>query len=110
MDGYQKFGRIYGTYFFMSKWLIVNEPQLIRDIVVKDFHIFPNRYDMNLGDSKLSKALFFMKGDDEWKRIRSIVSPTFTTGKLKAMMAHISDIADQFVTNLGVYAQNGLFY
>ncbi|CAG2182233.1 unnamed protein product [Oppiella nova] len=48
-----------------------------------------------------------MKGDDEWKRIRSIVSPTFTTGKLKAMMAHISDIADQFVTNLGVYAENG---
>ncbi|CAG2178599.1 unnamed protein product, partial [Oppiella nova] len=33
MVGYQKFGRIYGYYFFMSKWIVVNEPQLIRDIV-----------------------------------------------------------------------------
>ena len=103
----RKYGRIYGSYFFFQKWLIVNEPELIRDIMTKDFHIFADKYDMNLGTSKLQNALFFMKGNDDWKRIRSVVTPAFTSGKLRAMMANISDIADRFVQHLDNLAQTG---
>ncbi|CAG2168028.1 unnamed protein product, partial [Oppiella nova] len=107
MNSYRKYGRIYGSYLFCNKWLMINDAKLIRDIMVKDFHIFPNRYDMNLGVSPLQKMLFFMKGDDHWKRIRAIVSPAFTTGKLRSMMDSISGIADRFVTNLDTFARNG---
>ncbi|CAG2121720.1 unnamed protein product, partial [Medioppia subpectinata] len=62
---------------------------------------------MNLGQTGLSSALFFMRGDDRWKRVRSVVTPAFTTGKLKAMMASIEGIADQFVNNLDVFAKSG---
>ncbi|CAG2109785.1 unnamed protein product, partial [Medioppia subpectinata] len=103
-DKYRRFGRIYGGYGITSTWLMINEPELIKDITLKNFHIFPDHLDFNLGTTQLSKALFFLKGDDEWKRVRSIVSPSFTSGKLRSMMASISDIADQFVTNLDAFA------
>ena len=105
----QRYGRIHGSYFFFNKWLIINEPDLIRDIWTKDFHIFPDKYHMNLGSTKLQKALFFMKGDDEWKRIRSVVTPAFTSGKLRAMMANISDISNRFVQYLDTFAQKGKY-
>ena len=50
-----------------------------------------------------------MEGNEDWKRIRSIITPVFTSGKLKAMMSHISDISDNFVENLQIYAKTGLF-
>ncbi|CAG2171993.1 unnamed protein product, partial [Oppiella nova] len=44
----------------------------------------------------------------EWKRIRTITSPSFTSGKLRAMMGSIGGIADQFVNNLDEYAAKRL--
>ena len=62
----------------------------------------------NLGPSpKVNKMLFFMAGDEHWKRVRSIITPSFTSGKLKAMMSHISDISDNFVANLDKYEKRG---
>ncbi|CAG2118805.1 unnamed protein product, partial [Medioppia subpectinata] len=107
INSYRKYGRLYGSYLFCNKWLMVNDADLLRDIMVKDFHIFPNRYAMNLGQSPLRKMLFFMRGDDRWKRIRAIVSPAFTSGKLRQMMASIAGIADTFVQNLDKFAKNG---
>ncbi|CAG2174790.1 unnamed protein product [Oppiella nova] len=105
---WQKYGRIFGAYDLFGKWLIVNEPELLRDILVKDFHIFPDHLHFNLGNTNLAKALFFLNGnDEEWKRIRTITSPSFTSGKLRAMMGSIGGIADQFVKNLDEYAVNG---
>jgi cytochrome P450 len=104
----KKYGRVYGAYDFFGRNLIVNEPDLIRDIMVKDFHNFPNRKDMNLGSAKTKLSLFFLPGNEDWKRIRSIVSPTFTSGKLKQMMSSISDISDKFVLNLDKIAEKGM--
>ncbi|CAG2101406.1 unnamed protein product [Medioppia subpectinata] len=103
----RKYGRIYGSYMFTNKWLTINEPELIRDIAVKDFHIFPNKYDMNYGKTYITSSLFLMKGDHNWRRVRSVVTPAFTTGKLISMMASIEGIADQFVVTLDTFAKNG---
>ena len=93
-----------------DQFLVVNEPELIKDIFTKDFHIFPDHKRFHLSRSdKVNKMLFFMPGDQDWKRVRSIVSPAFTSGKLKAMMSHISDIADKFVSNLELLEKQGLF-
>ncbi|CAG2180845.1 unnamed protein product, partial [Oppiella nova] len=75
--------------------------------MVKDFNVFPDHKHLHPGSSKIDKSLFFMPGDDDWKRVRSILSPVFTSGKLRAMMAHISDISDSFVNNLDDYEKKG---
>jgi hypothetical protein len=39
----QKNGKIFGIYEITNPVLFLSEPDLIKDILVKDFHIFPNR-------------------------------------------------------------------
>ncbi|CAG2110042.1 unnamed protein product [Medioppia subpectinata] len=104
---YKKYGRVYGGYDMTRRTIAINDPELLKDIMVKDFHIFPDHKHFYTGSSKISQSIFFLPGDDNWKRIRSIMSPAFSSGKLKAMMAHISDISDVFITNLEPYAKSG---
>ena len=104
----KKFGRIYGGYSLTDRFLIVNDPDLIREIFLKQFDSFPNHKMFNIGpEPKVNKMLFFMPGDENWKRVRSIVTPAFTSGKLKAMLSHISGITDKLIKNLEVYEKNG---
>ena len=92
-----------------GKSLVVNDPDLLRDIMVKDFHLVPDRRHFHLGSSKIEKYIFFQPGGDDWKRIRSLLSPVFTSGKLRAMMAHIEGISDGLVNSLRVYEKKGMF-
>jgi hypothetical protein len=39
----QKNGKIFGIYELTNPVLFLSEPDLIKDILVKDFHIFQNR-------------------------------------------------------------------
>jgi hypothetical protein len=52
--------------------LLVADPQLIKDINIKDFHIFVDRNDLTSGDPLNDRSLFNLFGD-EWKKLRSIV-------------------------------------
>ena len=60
--------------FFGSKpFLIISDPQLIKEMNIRDFHIFTDRDDLVTGDQLNDRSLFNLKGD-EWKGMRSIVS------------------------------------
>jgi len=53
--------------------LVVGEPELIKNMNIKDFHIFVDRNDITTGDPLSDRSLFNLFGDD-WKKMRSIVS------------------------------------
>ena len=55
----------------------------------------------------MNKSLFFMDADQSWKRIRTIVSPAFTNGKLKTMQATMERISNRFVNQLRPFATEG---
>ncbi|CAG2107319.1 unnamed protein product [Medioppia subpectinata] len=95
-------------YTISGKTIMINDPELLRDILVKDFNSFPDHINnFHFGSSPLSKMLFFMPGDQRWKRARNIITPGFTSGKLRAMMTHITDNVDRFVDRLTQYEQTG---
>ena len=80
------------------------DPQLVKQILVKDFNAFRNR-PTPPGHSglTLSKAR-----DDDWKRIRAIASPTFTSSKLRQMYALINHCCDDFLNSLDKDVSNGM--
>jgi cytochrome P450 len=78
--------------------IIVGDPDLIKQIMVKDFHIFTNRRPVKTTHPIMSKFLSSLVGE-EWKRVRSIITPTFTSSKMKKIF-HImknssSDMLDK---------------
>ncbi len=62
-------------------FLIVADPQLIKDMNIKDFHIFVDRNDFITGDPLNDRSLINLFGD-EWKKMRSIVRLFYTLLKL----------------------------
>lgn len=80
----QEYGPMYGEYIGVKPTLTLTDPELIKQIMVKDFAWFINRRELNTYHEVANKMLTELE-DDEWKRVRSLVTPTFTSGKLKGM-------------------------
>jgi len=84
----------------------VADPELIKIILVKDFNLFSDRRSRNTSHPILGKHMFVSRGD-QWKRIRSIASPTFTSGKMKKMYPKIRECLQEFLDHLETYAKDG---
>uniref|UniRef100_A0A182K0X8 Cytochrome P450 n=1 Tax=Anopheles christyi TaxID=43041 RepID=A0A182K0X8_9DIPT len=93
-------GDYVGIYFFRDPVLLVLSPEFARTILVKDFNYFVDRgVYSNEEVDPLSANLFFLEGN-RWRKLRSKLAPTFTSGKLKAMFHTIVDVGtrlDQYL-------------
>uniref|UniRef100_A0AAT9UUR2 Cytochrome P450 6PZ12 n=1 Tax=Maconellicoccus hirsutus TaxID=177089 RepID=A0AAT9UUR2_MACHI len=76
----------FGGVFTMKKpTFLIRDPELIRDILIKDFAFFSDRgITSDRTNEPMSYHLFNMKGD-EWKNLRIKLTSTFTSGKMKMM-------------------------
>lgn len=82
-----------GLYFTYRPGLLVNDPELVQNVLVKDFSYFTDHglyvdeeYD------PLSGHLFSL-GFEKWKHLRAKLSPLFSPGKLKLMFPTFLDCA-----------------
>ncbi|XP_071646279.1 probable cytochrome P450 6a14 isoform X1 [Temnothorax longispinosus] len=77
--------------------LIVKHPDLIKDILIKDFSIFPDRwYRSHDKSDPLSQNLFELDSK-RWRPLRAKLTPVFTSRKLKEMFVLISECSDHLV-------------
>ncbi|XKL69071.1 hypothetical protein PGB90_006840 [Kerria lacca] len=89
-----KFG---GIFHFSTPILIVRDPELIKNICTKDFDYFINRLDNELDENEpFALNLFGLRGQ-KWKILRSKLTPTFTSGKMKVMFHIIKEYNRELV-------------
>ncbi|XP_078521135.1 cytochrome P450 3A5-like [Lissotriton helveticus] len=99
MNCFKKYGKIWGTYDGTVPVLSIMDPVIIKTIMVKEcYTYFTNRRNFGL-NGPLESALTIAK-DEQWKRIRTVLSPTFTSGKLKEMFPIIKQCGDVLRQNL----------
>lgn len=92
---------ILGIHIFHKPALIINEPELIKQILIKDFNYFSNRH--TCSDPK-SDALggynLFLVRNPIWKEMRTKLTPVFTSGKIKQMFQLISVIGKEMDSHI----------
>jgi cytochrome P450 family 6 len=77
--------------------LIIKNPELIKDVLIKDFSVFAHRgLPIFKKADPLSQHLFSLE-PKRWRPLRIKLSPVFTSGKLKEMFSLISDCADHLI-------------
>lgn len=103
MSGH-KFG---GIFQMREPVLLVCSPELIREMLIKNFPSFHNRgfvHDENF--DPLTANLIYIEGQ-KWKYIRSKLTPTFSSGKLKKMLTLVDECAKMLVNRLGKASEKG---
>lgn len=86
----------FGIFLFHKPGLMITDPDLIKQITVKDFNSFSNRYSSSDSHDPMYYSLFAVKGA-MWKHLRGKLSPFFSSGKLKTMHYLIDQIGSNMV-------------
>ena len=93
--------KIVGLYGFLgSKTLLVNDLDLIKDILIKDFDHFVDRRYMEFSKNPYIQNMLTLLTGEKWRAMRSMMSPIFTSGKLRGMVPLIDNVGDRFVKHL----------
>ena len=102
-----KYGKIYGTYLGTLPTLWIADPDTLKTIMVKDFQNFTDRASLTKRLAYPIKYSVLFATGDNWKRIRNILTATFSASKLKQIFPIIDDICDRCVDRLLVLNENG---
>ncbi|XP_051877924.1 cytochrome P450 3A30-like [Pristis pectinata] len=96
MECYKKYGMTWGIYDGRQPVLCTMDLDLIKTILIKEcYTLFTNRRDFGL-NGPLEEAVSIVQ-DEQWKRIRNVLSPTFTSGRLKQMCSLINHYTENLV-------------
>ncbi|GLH12226.1 Cytochrome P450 9e2 [Gryllus bimaculatus] len=90
--------KIAGFYDATKPAYFISDPDMLRNILVKDFDHFVDRFHAIPTDAEsfFGKNLLSLKGL-QWHGVRTALSPAFTASKMKNMFVLMTEIADQLV-------------
>nr|AAB66556.1 cytochrome P450 30 [Mercenaria mercenaria] len=81
-------GKIFGLYLGNIPTLVISDTDIIKQIMVKDFSKFTDRVSLVQVTKKWKSAVSVASGE-HWRFLRTTLSPTFTTGKIREMKPYI---------------------
>ncbi|XP_012540006.1 cytochrome P450 9e2-like [Monomorium pharaonis] len=97
--------KYYGFYAATSPIFLIRDPDLIKSMLVKNFEAFPNRKGFSENDLLLAKNLSSLRGE-KWRNVRTILSPSFTSSKMKMMFTLMSECAEDFTKFLSTLPED----
>ena len=103
----KKYGRVFTICLGGRPSLVVADPELLKQIMVKDFPNFRNRFQFQKPVNKTLAQNVASSRDDKWKRIRNTLTPTFSAGKLKLMTPLVEKLCDTLLEKLEKITDSG---
>ncbi|KAL3842943.1 hypothetical protein ACJMK2_020916 [Sinanodonta woodiana] len=106
MEMTQKYGNCFGTFFGNIPQLIVTDPEMIKQMLVRQFSEFTDR-PRTIRFTKFFDSAVSVAQGDHWKFLRSTLSPTFSSNKMRNMTPLISKCLDSLIKNAMTMSEGG---
>ena len=90
-----------GMFDFTKPMIMIRDIKLAKEIMVKHFDHFRDHRSFQESDegSMFSKNLFALRGE-RWKEVRNVLTPVFSSSKIKAMFKLMSECAERYGNTL----------
>ena len=101
-----------GHFAFDQPQILITDLDFARDVMIRHFDHFTDRRGvsgLNTGTpvNRLTMSMATMLRGEKWKLLRSLMSPIFTSGKLKSMTGIVDSIAVELSQSLLEKAESG---
>ena len=87
---------------------MIKDPELLKHILVKDFEHFVDRRPFGNQKGSVLSEMLGNKNGAEWKDLRAVMTPTFSSGKIKSMFPLLCEKANQMVSFSLKQARNNI--
>nr|XP_031848283.1 cytochrome P450 9e2-like [Nomia melanderi] len=90
-----------GLHHRMAPVIMIRDPELLKSIAIKHFDHFPDHRSfgsLNI-DPFFAKNLLLLRGE-RWKEVRALLTPAFTSSKMKEMFKLMSECAANMADHL----------
>ncbi|XP_046579194.1 cytochrome P450 3A29-like [Haliotis rubra] len=94
----RQYGSIYGIFIGRTPAYVISDLDILKEVFVKSFNTFRNRMKFPFVSYPMNLGVFFLD-DEHWRRVRSIITPSFSSGKLRKMCAAINDCSSTLTSN-----------
>lgn len=82
----------FGIRIFHMPSIFVKDPELIKNMLVKDFHHFSDRLTNSDESDPVGKSNLFLMNNPEWKRTRTRLTHVFSAAKMKKAFHLINEL------------------
>ncbi len=92
----------FGIFIFHKPAIMIKDPQLVKKIMVSDFHSFGGRYAGSDVHDPIGYYQLFMAKYPVWKTLRAKITPFFSSAKLKSnfyLIDKLGNDLNQYITN-----------
>nr|XP_054922630.1 cytochrome P450 3A21-like [Dermacentor andersoni] len=87
------YGKVYGFYEGETPKVVISDMDVIKECFVKKASLFTDRPPLVVDIEPIRSSLIGLKGD-EWKGLRGMLNPSFTSAKIKRMLDTIHQCSD----------------
>ncbi|XP_076165087.1 putative cytochrome P450 6a14 [Ptiloglossa arizonensis] len=85
-----------GIFAGQKPLLVLRDPELMKDVLIKDFSVFADRTFKPVEEIEPLSAHLFRLDSARWKPLRTKLSPIFSSGKLKEMFYLLLECSNHF--------------
>lgn len=102
-----KYGKVAGYYLGRVPSILIADPNMLKDICVKEFSTFTNRYSSpRIRRKSVFNSFLTAIKDDHWKFMRSVLAPTFSSRRMREMAPLIQKAVENLKESFESFAVN----
>lgn len=87
-----------GFFTFDQPALLIRDPDIVKQILVRDFNYFHDRVMHQPAHNKIFGNVLFNMKNPEWKSVRAKITPVFSSAKIKDLFPLIKNVCEEMVS------------
>lgn len=93
----KQYGPVFGFFIGDVPFVNLSDPEMVKEVFIKSVSVFDERPPLPMSVYPVSQTLLCLPYQ-KWRLVRSVLSPAFSSSKLKFMMNLMNDSSDTLIS------------